>query len=160
MRNRIDEKEFARLARELSVDVSVVRSVVHSYFDSLSQQARKLPFNNPRRIFTKNKFSEYEYAQNIPYIGRLGPSYSRYLTWRANEAKNMELAYRRDFKTIYTPEQIESLADKVLHDWNEGDPKIERPENKQTYPFKRIWLVGKKGKKQARQVIPNKNVQD
>ena len=49
-----------------------------------------------------------------------------------------------------SPEEIEIIAKKLLA----GEEYI-KPEKKQI-PFDRIWLVGKEGKKQARQVIKKK----
>lgn len=157
-RNKIDEKEFLRIANELGVEYSDVKSAVISFFDAIVKEADKLPFDNPNRIYKKDKFAEYEKVWSIPYIGRIGTSYSRYLKWRANEAKGMEMAKRSDYRTSISQEDIEKLAKQVLEDWKEGDEKVGKIpiQRLRSYPFKRVWMIDKEKKKQARQVIPKK----
>lgn len=152
-RNRADEREFLRIAQESGVGYGDVKSAVMSFFDAIYLSVRRYPFNNPKRIYRWDKFKEYERVWNIPYIGRLGPSYKRYLQWRVNESKQFTSALRSDYKTIYTEEEIESLADYALHEWKEGDPPVEGKSGK-AYPFQRVWLVEKNKRRQARQVIP------
>ena len=81
----------------------------------------------------------------LPYIGRLGPSYSRYLTWRANDSKNFPMMLHPGKRKWMSQEEIELIAKKLLN--GEEMPEIQKK------AFDRIWLVGEGGKKQARQVI-------
>lgn len=154
-RNKSDERDYEKIARELGVSPSDVRSCVLSLFDSIERSFRPMPFSTPRKIFSRKLFAEYIRVWNIPYIGRIGPSYSRYLSWRANEAKGIDMTSRSAYRTVYTQEEVEELAKAALNDWRDGDPPVDldRKSNR-NYPFERVWLVGTDGKKQARQVIP------
>lgn len=156
-RNRIDERDYERIADELGISAGDARNCVVSFFDAIEKSYRNLPFANPRKIFSRQRFADYVRVWCIPALGRIGPSYDRYLKWRANEAKEVEMVKRSDYKSVYTEEEIENLARKALHEWKEGDGpvKIERKSSRD-YPFERIWLVGPDGKKQAKQVIPKK----
>lgn len=158
-RNRTDEQEYARIASDLGVSCSEVRSAVSSFFDAIAADAKRLPFNNPRRIYSRDRFRDYETVWCIPCLGRLGPSYTRYLQWRANASKQIVQARRDDYRTVYTQEDIEALARHALYDWKDGDAPITAKRlasgaRTRKYPFQRVWLMGSDGKKQARQVIP------
>ena len=98
MRNRLDEGVYKVIAESNSMDIESVRTIVSSFFGAIVSEARALPFNNERKIYTKAKFDEYVSVTNIPYIGRLGPSYSRYLKWRANAAKETEHKNKEDYQ--------------------------------------------------------------
>lgn len=158
-RNRTDEHEYARIASGLGVSCSDVKSAVASFFDAIARDAKRLPFDNPRRIYKSDKFHEYGHVWSLPCLGRLGPSYSRYLQWRANVSSGIEFARRSDYRTVYTSADTESLAYYALYGWKPGDPPIkgrmlDSGKKSKAYPFKRVWLVGADGKKQATQVIP------
>ena len=152
-RNRRDEQEYRRIADELGVDVEDVRSAVYSFFYEILGEARKLPFDNHRKIFTKEKFSEYAVVRNIPYIGRLGPVYSRYLKWRANEARDITQVPRSSYQSRLLQSEIENMAAEIL------SGRTPSPVKKAKYSelYERVWLVGQDGKKSARQVIPKEN---
>lgn len=134
-----------------------VLRAVHSYFDSIDDRARRLPLDNPARIYSREAFGRYSFVCNIPYIGRLGMSYSRYLKWRANSAKSVEQENRSRYRTAVTREDIERLASDILE--GRCPAKPEKRKGKEFY--KRVWLVGADGKRLARQVIKKeKDVQD
>lgn len=149
MRNRLDEEVYKAVAESNSMDIESVRTIVSSFFGAIVSEARALPFNNERKIYTKAKFDEYVSVTNIPYIGRLGPSYSRYLKWRANAAKETEHKSKEDYQTRLSSEEIEEMAKRIL-----SGEKVDIRKKKLTDLYKRVWLVGKNGKRQARQVIP------
>lgn len=151
-RNRIDEADFVIVAKQLGLEPEDVRKVVHSFFDSITSTARSLPFNNKRKIFSKDVFDSYAAIVNIPYIGRLGPVYSRYLKWRANESKLFEQAHRSKCKKRYSQDDIEYIAGEAL----QGNTPVLPEKKKASEFYDRVWLVGKEGKRQARQVIPKK----
>ena len=158
MSKGLDNDICKSVSDELSVDVSDVRSAVDSFFFSIKDSSKKLPFNNRRKIYLKDKFESYVSVQNIPYIGRIGPSYSRYLKWRRNEAKQTEQSSRDSYKSKLTEEDIDCIVEAVL-----SGKKIQSiPKRKKSELYESIWIVGSDGKRLARQVIPkkNKNVQD
>lgn len=149
-RNRIDEAEFRRIACELGLSVSDVRCAVNSFFAIILGEARNLPFNTHRKIYAKDKFSEYAVIRNIPYLGRLGPVYSRYLKWRANEARDLSRALRSSYQSRLLQDEVENIAAEILS--GKAPSSITRKKNSELYD--RVWLVGQDGKKSARQVIP------
>ena len=152
MRNKTDEAEFRRIASELGLEVEDVSSIVNSFFAVMLGEARSLPFNNHRKIFTKDKFSEYAVVRNIPYIGRLGPAYSRYLKWRGNESRDLSQVPRSSYRSRLSQNEVENMAAEIL---SGGTPSpIRKKRNSELY--ERVWLVGQDGKKSARQVIPKK----
>lgn len=152
MRNRTDEAEFRRIASELGIDSEDVASIVNSFFAVILGEARELPFDNHRKIFTKDKFSEYAVVRNIPYIGRLGPAYSRYLKWRGNESRDLSQVPRSSYRSRLSQNEVENMAAEIL---SGGTPSpIKKKRTSEFYD--RVWLVGQDGKKSARQVIPKK----
>lgn len=141
------------VAQELNLPVSEVRRAVHSFFGIIIRESRSLPFDNQRKIFTKEKFAEFEGVTNIPCIGRIGPVYSRYLKWRGNEAKNTVQAFRSDYRRAITQDEIEHMAEEILS----GKAPSPVTKRKNSDLFNRVWVVGKDGKKSARQVIPKES---
>jgi len=151
-RNRIDEAEFRRIADELGLEPSDVKGAVHSFFETIFRDAKSLPFDNFRKIYSKDKFASFSRVRCIPSIGRIGPVYSRYLKWRANESPNIKQVPRSTYRAGLTQDEVEYIADVAL---SGGTPSFERKKNYDLY--QRVWLVGKEGKKLARQVIPKKS---
>lgn len=135
-----------------------VKRAVISFFDCIWGAAKKLPFDTPRRIYSPEKFDEYFRVWNIPSIGRLGPAYSRYLLWRRNESSLVEQRLRSSYRLRLTQDDIEHMAEEILS----GNTPSPLQKKKGNELYHRVWLVGKDGKKSARQVIPknNKDVQD
>ena len=150
-RNRLESAEYRRIANELGVPVTEVRRAVQSFFGIIVKEARSLPLDNERKIFTKDKFKEYECVHNIPSVGRLGPIYSRYLKWRSNEAKVIGQENRSAYRSRRTQDDIEHMAEEIL---SGRTPSITKRKNSEM--FERVWLVGQDGKRSARQVIPKK----
>ena len=148
--SRIEEADYRKIAEELNLEASDVKRAVSSFFSLIVSDARKLPFDNHKKIYSKEKFDEYVVVRNIPFIGRIGPSYSRYLKWRVNESKNYSMALRDSFKSRMSQGEIEDIAAAVLS----GGVPLEPKRLKGSDMFDRVWLVGKEGKKSARQVIP------
>lgn len=149
MRNRIESSDFTAISSELDVPVSIVRSVVYSFFDSISKKSSSLPFSTATKIYDRKAFDRYCFVSNIPYIGRVGPVYSRYLQWRSNEAKSIERRPRCTVANGITPVDIERLAESII-DGTEL-PKVKRTTVSERYD--RVWVVGDSGKRLARQVI-------
>ena len=156
--SRLDKKRFRKIADRLSLPQSEVERAVGSFFGTILSYSRSLPFNNHRKIFKKSAFDDYVTAFNIPFIGRIGPTYSRYLTWRANDASLLIQRNRSYYDYKLSPEEIESLAAALLN----GDAVDIPKRKKNSEMFNRVWIVDKNGKKSARQVIPKdtKDVQD
>ena len=137
------------MSEDLGVPVSEVARAVKSFFDSVANDARRLPFDDRRRIYSKEKFNELVSVSNIPYIGRLGPVYSRYLKWRENESRNLPQKPRSGYRKRMTQDDIENIAEAILS--GNGLPEFRKRKGSEMY--ERVWLVGKDGKKSARQVI-------
>ena len=151
-RNRIEESRFRRIAEKHGLTSSEVGSIVQSYFSAILAYSRALPFDNERKIFQKDAFDSRVNVFSIPYIGRIGPIYSRYLKWRANVSQQIEMAPRSSYRTGVTQSDIESTAEAILS--GVTPPPLIKRKNKEL--FERVWLVGQDGKKSARQVIPKK----
>ena len=149
-RNKVFERDCDDVASILGVDSSDVKKAVLSFFDAIALQSRSLPFNTERKIFSKEKFDTYVTVQNIPCIGRIGPVYSRYLKWRANESKSHEQKPRSLYRSRMLQDDIEHMAEEVLS----GKTPSPLRKYKKTELYNSVWLVGTDGKKQARQVIP------
>lgn len=145
--SRTEERDFASVAEEFGVSANDVKNVVNSFFDVIVGEAKKMPFDNHRKIFSKTAFDKHASAWSIPFIGRIGPVYSRYLKWRANEAQQINMVSRPKSGSKLFPEEIEAIAEAVL-----SGGKYEK--KKKEINYKRVWLVLDSGKKQARQVIP------
>jgi hypothetical protein len=148
-RSKIEEAGFLRVSEELGVPVSEVSRAVKSFFDSIASDARRLPFNDRTRIYSRQKFETLVSVVNIPYIGRLGPVYSRYCKWRENESKTLPQKSREDYRSRMTQDDIENIAEAVLS----GNPVPEIKKRKRSELFDRVWFVGTDGKKSARQVL-------
>lgn len=158
MRSRLDDNRYRDIAEKNGISESAVKSIVTSFFDAIYSEARNLQFNSHRKIYSKAKFDEYVHVQNIPFIGRIGPSYTRYLQWRVNESKDVEQRSKDDYSLRLTPEDIEEAAKMIL-----AGEKPDIKKRKPTDMYNKVWLVGVDGKRQARQVIPKQieeNVQD
>lgn len=153
MGNKADEFEFKRIAEKLGLAPEDVASIVNSFFAIIISEARKLPFDNHRKIFTKDKFSEYAVVRNIPYIGRLGPAYSRYLKWRGNESRDLPQVPRSSYRSRLSQSEVENMAAEILS--GRSPTPIRKKRNSEFY--ERVWLVGQDGKKSARQVIQKEN---
>lgn len=152
-RNSTDEAEFRRIAEELEIDVDDVRKAVNSFFEVFINDAKSLPFDNLRKIYSRQVFSSVVSIRNIPFIGRLGPSYTRYLRWRANEASSVPMKARSSYRSRYLQSEIESTAAAIL---SGGTPSLPQKQ-KFSKMYNRVWLVGQDGKKSARQVIPKED---
>lgn len=151
-RNRKDFERYRSVSAKTGVSEEEVKRILASFFGCIFSDARSLPFDNPKRIFSKEKFEEYVKVRHIPYIGRIGPVYSNYLKWRANESQQIEMAPRSSFRNRRMQSDIESTAAAILS--GKTPPPLEKKRGKEMY--ERVWLVGQDGKKSARQVIPKK----
>ena len=148
-RNKIEEADFALIAKELDVPASEVKRAVYSFFGIIVREARNLPFDDPTRIYTRERFEDFVKVRNIPSIGRIGPVYSRYLKWRGNEAKNQAQANRRVCRARIPQSEIEAIAVEALS----GRTPFPVVKPKLTESYKRIWMIGRVGKRLARQAI-------
>lgn len=149
-RNRNDEAGFKAVALELNLPVSEVRRAVHSFFGEIVSESLSMPFDNMRKIFTREGFRENEVVWNIPSIGRIGPVYSRYLKWRSNEAANIQQVPRDSYRTRYSQDDLEHMAEEILS--GRTPSPINKKKGSELYDS--VWLVGRDSKKLARQVIP------
>jgi len=147
VRNRLEEAEYRRIADDLGLSDIDVKNAVKSFFDVIGEDARRAGLNTPRKIYFKPAFmaATHEMVVCIPHLGRMGPSYDRYLRWRANESKDIDMMPHPGRRNWFSAEEIEDIARNALY-----GAEIPVRDKKM---FHRIWLVGEDGKKQARQVI-------
>ena len=152
-RSRLEYADFKIICTGLGISPDDVQRVVYSFFDSMSDYARRLPFDDVGRIYSKQKFEEYERVWNIPFIGRIGMSYNRYLKWRANESKTIDQEPRNLYRSRFSQDEVEHMAGEILAG------KVPTPINRKkgSEMYRRVWMVGKNGKRLARQVIPKKD---
>lgn len=148
-RSKVDIDIVRRVSEEFGIPESEVRRCVNSFFGEITGYARTLPFNTPTRIYEAEKFNEYVRVWNIPYLGRLGPVYGRYLDWRSNEADLLKQERKSVYRDKMSRDEIETIAGAVLSGGAFSLPKKTKKEN-----YKRVWIVGKNGKRLARQVLP------
>ena len=148
-RNRKEYARFRSLSARYGLGESEVRRIVTSFFEVFGMDARSLPFDNPKKIFSRDVFDGKSTVRQIPYIGRLGPVYSNYLKWRANESGQFQMVPRSSYRSGITQNEIENMAVAAL---SGSAPSFEK--KKKSEMFDRVWLVGQDGKKSARQVIP------
>ena len=148
-RNRKDDPIINRIAQEYDLETEDVFRVVRSFFSAIRVYASRLPFDNPRKIYTKERFDELSSVYNLPYIGRVGPVYSRYLKWRGNESKGLDQAARSSFRTRWSQGEIEDIAAMILS----GETPSLPEKKKKSEMYDTVWVVGKDGKKLAKQVI-------
>lgn len=148
-RNKIQQADFKVISTELGIPVSEVERIVNSFFHVIDSNARRLPFDDARKIYTKERFEEFVSVCNIPYLGRLGPVYSRYLKWRQNESYERIQVPRSSYRSGFTQDEIEHIAGDILAG---RTPSLKK--NKKTDLYNQVWMVGKDGKKLARQVLP------
>lgn len=151
--NKTEEQDFLMIAEAFSLPATEVRRAVHAFFGTISMDAASLPFSDERRIYSHDLFGDYVRIWNIPNIGRIGPSYSRYLKWRANEAKVSGQVNRRAYRKRLTQGEIEAIADDIFS----GRTPSPVRKKKQSELYDRVWMVGRSGKKTARQAIPKKD---
>lgn len=152
--SRSDADICRNIAEEEDVMVSEIRKAVSSYFDSIVSETRKLPFNNPQRIYTKPAFEQQSFVANLPYLGRIGPVYSLYLKWRREEAKEFEQISRKKARQIHAAPIIEEEAKKAL-----AGQKVNSTVLRERVPkgkYNKVWMMHEDGVRRAsRQLIVN-----
>lgn len=159
MRNRIDEKRYAEIGEELGIPPREVKRAVESFFSVIVHDASVLPFNNPTKIFSHSAFMDYGVVCNIPKLGRIGPTYSRYLKWRANEAKAYQMENRdKVTKSRYSREDVEKFATQLLGGktdviFTEKDILTPMSKAEMLKGYNRVWWIDDDKKSLARQVI-------
>jgi len=156
MADRTGNARCIEVAESLGIDADDVKRAVWSFFDSISVHAKRLPFDNRRRIYTADAFGQFFFVRHIPFIGRIGPVYSRYLIWRSNESNSEQTALRSSYRTRWKQSELETMAADILS--GKAPSIIQKKKKSELYDS--IWVMGKDGKKLARQVIKKDNVQD
>lgn len=149
-----------KIAESEGVSLREVRKAVSSYFDSVVSIVRRLPYDSPRKIYSRGAFLSNSPVVNIPYIGRIGPVYSLYLKWRKSESRNYDKVPREHVRKINARPIIEEQAKLAL-----AGEKVNLKLLKERIPrgkYGKVWLIDSDGKrKAAKQLIINpKNVQD
>lgn len=147
-RNRTELALMRDVAEECSLPLGEVSRAICSFFSVIVSDADSLPFDSNRKIYTKDAFNSVVSVTHLPSIGRIGPVYSRYLKWRANESSNVSMVPRSSRRKRMTQGDIENIAEDIL---SGRTPCFVSKKSSEMYD--RIWLVGQDGKKSARQVI-------
>lgn len=150
-----ERHDIREIARSLGVDEDEAWKAVLSFFGAMKDYARSLPLDNPGRIYLRDGFEKFGKVWHIPGIGRIGPVYSRYLRWRANEAASITQKGRRGYMKELSEKEIDSMAKDIL---SGKAPSTLQKRIKGMY--NNVWLVGKEGKKLAWQVIPKTKEND
>jgi hypothetical protein len=148
-RSRFDDKRFNIIGNELGLDPSDVRRAVNSFFSVILKDAKSLPFDNRTRIYTRSRFDKFGAVRNVPYLGRLGPVYSRYISWRRNESKLLDQNLRSSYRSRYLQSEIESTAEAILS----GNSPVLPRKHKGNEIYDRVWVIGEDGRRLAKQVI-------
>lgn len=148
--NKQTRQTYREIADRFGITPAEVSKIINSFFSPILADVRKLPFDDPHKIYKKDKVEELGFVRLIPFLGRIGVSYNRYLKWRANDSKSIIQKPRKDFKPKVTQEDIEHVAAEIIA----GRPAPSVKKKERTDLYDRVWLIGKKGKKLAGQVIP------
>lgn len=150
-RSRLDTEIYSKVACMFGLETDDVRRIVLSFFDDILVVAKKYPFNNPRKIYSRAKFDSIvtSYVACLPCLGRLGPSYTRYIKWRSNVAIPLERRTRKSCREESRRDEIENIAASIFS----GKTPCFNKSKKGSELFDNVWLVGTDGKKLARQVI-------
>lgn len=159
--SKIEEREFRLVSERTGLSVDEIHKVVYSFFGVLVNDARRLPFDNPKKIYNKQAFDSLSAVVHIPYIGRIGPTYNNYIKWRGNVASAFNMLPRPKKKPFLTDEERETLASILIGSKNIetisceqmlADMRKDREPKKDTT---NVWLVGKDAKRLANQIIKN-----
>ena len=152
---RTDRKRCFRISDITAIPQREIEKAVESYFDSIVEKTKALPFNTPKRIYSRDAFSKCSFVVNIPYIGRIGPVYSRYLKWRSAESEDVDMVRRKDAKS----DHLRPLIEKATVDALSGK-KVDASSLRARIPkgkYEKVWYMNPDGtKKAARQVIKKK----
>lgn len=150
--SRTDRARCRCISDETALPQREVMKAVEAYFDSIVEKTRSLPFDTPKRIYSRAAFARCSFVVNIPYIGRIGPVYSRYLKWRSSESRDIDMVSRADVREDHFRPMIEEAARDAL-DGKAVDVRALReriPRGK----YEKVWLVDAEGRRRsARQLI-------
>lgn len=153
--SRKDRRRCGDIALETGTEPKEVERAVSAFFSTIISDVKRLPFNNPGRIYKPDAFEELCYVTNIPFLGRLGTVYSKYRKWRSEVASDIEMVDASDAKSEYYKPLIEEEARKALR----GE-KVNVYRLKERVPsgmYRRVWIMRRNGKRSsARQMIVNK----
>ena len=87
------------------------------------------------------------FVENIPYIGRIGPVYSRYVKWRASESGELFMVRRSDARKRHFRPMVEKAAEDAIN-----GRKVDVKALKERLPkgeYEKVWLVGPDGRRRA-----------
>lgn len=136
-------------------DAEVAKAVL-SYFDDIVYGVRKLPFADFRRIYTADAVASLAPVYNIPFIGRIGPIYSQYTKWRAEDAAELDRVQRKDVRAKHLAERIEEAAVLAMSGHKVSPSMLRNPVPAGEYH--RVWLIDANGRRRAaRQLFKKTN---
>lgn len=145
--SRPDSSWCKAYANENGLSEVEVQKAIVSFFDDIVVCTRKLPFNNIKRIYTADAVADKACVYNIPYIGRLGPIYSKYISWRRDVSEEYDMVLREDVRDIHLKERIEELAELAL-----SGHRVTRDMLKDPIPsglYHKVWIIDKEGRRKA-----------
>ena len=146
----VDRSICREVAAEIGLTEKETACIVRSFFTEIVREARRLPFDDGTRIYKNDRFIEIAKAVNLPYLGRTGPVYGKYLKWRRKEAEKTERVKRKDCRAGLTRGEIEDIAAEALAG---RVPQIKERKKSKMELYGRVWMIGKDGRKLARQAF-------
>lgn len=150
---KIDTDVLCVIADAFGIPESEARRAVVSYFDSIVDAFKASHFDDLTRIYMRDAFDERSSVVNIPYIGRIGHVYSKYLKWRSDASASLDTVRRDRRRRVGLAETIEQLAERALAGEKiRGIGRLKVPAG----TYKNVWVVSKAGKRAATIVIKNK----
>lgn len=145
--SKIDERWCRKYASENDLNICEVKKAIVSFFDDIVFSVRKLPFNNIRRIYSADALEEIADVYNIPYIGRIGPIYSKYVKWRKEESENYDMLLRKTAFRKHFNERVDEAVERAMAGERIGKGFLRDPVPSSLYH--KVWLIDKNGKRKA-----------
>lgn len=142
-----DAKWCRQYAADSGLDEVEVTKCVQAFFDDIVSTVRKLPFNDISRIYTIAAFEEVAPDFYLPFIGRLGPSYSSYCKWRVECADEEERILRSTAYEKHRAQRVDEAVDMALSGQTIPKNFLRNPIPGGTY--RKVWIIDKGGKRKA-----------
>jgi len=146
-----ERRRAALVAGKLGMDARDVAAAVGAWFGAVVAAGRRMPLDRAWRIYSKERLGAMGGVFNVPHVGRIGPSYGKYLRWRADVSRSLSMVGARRAAAVHRAETVESLAAMALRGERIGSTRIggRLPPGR----YRRIWMLGAGGRRAARQLI-------
>lgn len=148
-----DRDDFAVLADMFGLTPEEVSKAVMSFFDSIVSEARSLPFKNDTVVYSRSLFEQLGSVHQIPFIGRIGPSYTRYKRWKANDMDTSRMTGRKRLIGEMKSEDVERIASDII---SGKEPDLSRTGKSIHKDYKKVWYADEDGRRLAWQAIKKK----